>query len=108
MKAVILSINPRAQIIDICHNVNPQDILEAGLLLKSSFKYFPRNTVHLVVVDPGVGSKRRPILVRTKDYYFDNLRPLNWDKVFELLVIYKNNRMEKKVKELFERFNETK
>lgn len=70
MKAVILSINPRAQIIDICHNVNPQDILEAGLLLKSSFKYFPRNTVHLVVVDPGVGSKRRPILVRTKDYYF--------------------------------------
>ena len=47
-------------------------------------------------------------LYRTKDYYFDNLRPLNWDKVFELLVIYKNNRMEKKVKELFERFNETK
>ena len=46
MKAVILSINPQAQIIDICHNVNPQDILEAGLLLKSSFKYFPRNTVH--------------------------------------------------------------
>lgn len=48
------------------------------------------------------------ILYRTKDYYFDNPRSLNWDKVFELLAIYKNNRMEKKVKELFKRFNETK
>ncbi len=47
-------------------------------------------------------------LYRTKDYYFDNLRPLNWDKVFELLAIYKNNRMEKKVKQVFEKFNETK
>lgn len=48
------------------------------------------------------------ILYRTKDYYFDNLRPLNWDKVFELLPLYKNNRMEKKVKDLFKRFNEAK
>lgn len=47
-------------------------------------------------------------LYRTKDYYFDNLRPLNWDKVFKLLAIYKNNRMKKKVEELFGRFNENK
>lgn len=70
MKAVILSINPQAKIIDISHNINPQDIIAAGFLLKNSFRYFPSNTVHLVVVDPGVGTKRRPILVRTKDYYF--------------------------------------
>ena len=47
-------------------------------------------------------------LYRTKNHYFDNLRPLNWDKVFELLAIYKNNRMEKEVKQVFEKFNETK
>lgn len=47
-------------------------------------------------------------LYRTKDYYFDNLRSLNWDKVFELLAIYKNNRMEKKVKQVLKKFNETK
>lgn len=70
MKAVILNINPQAKIIDLCHNVKPQDIMEAAFLLKSSFKYFPKATVHLVVVDPGVGSRRRKILVETKNYYF--------------------------------------
>lgn len=70
MKAVILKINPQAQIIDICHGIKPQGILEAAFLLKSSFKYFPSDTVHLVVVDPAVGSRRKRLLVKTEDYFF--------------------------------------
>jgi hypothetical protein len=70
MKAVILKINPDAKIIDICHNIEPYDILGAGFILESSYKYFPKGTVHLVVVDPGVGSKRKAILVKTEDYFF--------------------------------------
>ncbi len=70
MKAAILKINPQAKIVDLSHNVSPQNIFEAAFLLKGSFKYFPKDTVHLVVVDPGVGSKRRKLLVKTKDYYF--------------------------------------
>jgi len=70
IKGVILKINPQAKIIDLSHNVTPQNIFEAAFLLKSSFKYFPKDTIHLVVVDPGVGSKRRKLLVKTKDYYF--------------------------------------
>jgi S-adenosylmethionine hydrolase len=70
MKGVILKINPQAKIIDLCHNVKPQDINEAAFLLLNSYKYFPKDTVHLVVVDPGVGSKRKRLLVKTKDYLF--------------------------------------
>jgi len=70
IKAVISRILPEAKIIDICHEVKPQDILEAALLLKSSYRYFPSGTVHLAVVDPGVGSKRRKILVKTRNYFF--------------------------------------
>jgi len=70
IKAVILKINPKSQIVDICHDIKPQDISEAAFLLKNSFRYFPSGTVHLVVVDPGVGSKRKKILVKTKNYFF--------------------------------------
>jgi hypothetical protein len=70
MKGVILKINPSAQLVDICHEIKPQGILEAAFLLRSSFKYFPYGCVHLVVVDPGVGSKRKNILVKTKNYFF--------------------------------------
>lgn len=70
IKAVILKINPRVEIIDLCHQLKPQDIFEAGFLLKGSFRYFPKGTVHLVVVDPGVGSQRKKIVVKTRDYYF--------------------------------------
>jgi hypothetical protein len=93
MKAVILKINPQAKIIDLCHNVMPQDILQAAFLLKNSFKYFPKGTVHLAVVDPGVGTKRRKILVKTKDYHFvapDNgvldlsLQGENIEKIIEI------------------------
>jgi len=70
IKAVILKINPDAQIVDICHEVRPQDITQAAFLLKASFKYFPFGTIHLVVVDPKVGSKRKRIVVKTRNYYF--------------------------------------
>jgi hypothetical protein len=70
MKAVILKVNPRAQILDICHGVKPQDIFGAAFLLGSAYAYFPHGTVHLVVVDPGVGSKRKGIIVETRNYLF--------------------------------------
>jgi S-adenosyl-L-methionine hydrolase (adenosine-forming) len=70
MKGVILGINSRVEIIDLCHGVSPQDILEAGFLLHCSYRYFPKGTIHLVVVDPGVGGRRRPVLAEgTHGYY---------------------------------------
>lgn len=70
MKGVILSINPRLNLVDISHNIRPQDISSAAFLLKSSYRYFPKRTIFLVVVDPGVGSKRSPIIIRSKNYFF--------------------------------------
>lgn len=70
IKGVILKINPQVRLVDITHEVSPQDIFEAGFILKNSFKYFPNRSIHLVVVDPGVGSKRRAILVEAGDYFF--------------------------------------
>lgn len=70
MKGVILKINPKAQIVDISHNITPQNIFEGAFLLAHSCKFFPKKTIHLVVVDPGVGSRRRPILVQTEEYFF--------------------------------------
>jgi hypothetical protein len=70
MKGVIYRINPQARIVDICHNVRPQDILQAAFLLRVSYAYFPKRTLHVVVVDPEVGTSRRPILVSTESYYF--------------------------------------
>lgn len=70
MKGVILGINPRVQVVDLCHGVSPQDILEAAFLLHCSYRYFPKSTIHLVVVDPGVGGKRRPLLAEGKHGYY--------------------------------------
>lgn len=69
VKGVILSVFPRALIIDITHNIKPQNISEASYLLFTSAPYFPPGTVHLAVVDPGVGTSRRPILVQTKKHF---------------------------------------
>jgi S-adenosylmethionine hydrolase len=62
MKGVILNINPQAQIIDICNSVQSFDVLDGALNISQAYKYFPADTVHVVVVDPGVGTPRRPIL----------------------------------------------
>jgi len=70
MKGVILNINPQARIVDLSHQVGPQQVDEAAYLLKSCYRYFPEGTVHVVVVDPGVGSARRPLLVTSSRYYF--------------------------------------
>jgi hypothetical protein len=70
MKGVILNINPLANIIDITHGISPQNIVEAAFTIETSFASFPSKTIHVVVVDPGVGSVRRPILVITDHYYF--------------------------------------
>lgn len=70
MKGVIMSINPDAHVIDITHNISRHNIFEASQTLLMSYRYFPRDTIHVVIVDPGVGSDRRPILVMMGDYYF--------------------------------------
>ena len=70
MKGVILRINPRVIIVDLCHEIAPQNIAQAAFLLKTSFRFFPPETIHVVVVDPGVGGKRRAIILRTGEAYF--------------------------------------
>jgi len=65
MKGVILGINPEAKLVDICHNIKPQSIGEAAFVLGSVFQFFPPGTIHVVVVDPGVGTERRGIILRT-------------------------------------------
>lgn len=62
MKGVILGIAPDAQLVDISHDIRSYDVVEAAFLVESTYRYFPEETVHIVVVDPGVGSPRRPIV----------------------------------------------
>jgi S-adenosylmethionine hydrolase len=70
MKGVILGIEPRARIVDITHDIAPFAITEAAFVLAEAARCFPPETVHVVVVDPGVGTSRRPILVCAAGQYF--------------------------------------
>lgn len=70
MKGAILSVNENAKIIDITHEIPPQDVRSASFTLRACYKNFPSKTIFVAVVDPGVGSNRRAILVETDDYYF--------------------------------------
>lgn len=70
MKGVMLRINPNLRFVDVSHQIPPQDIPEASFCLRSSYFYFPAGTIHLAVVDPGVGSGRRSLVVVTRDYLF--------------------------------------
>lgn len=70
MKGVILNICPDANLVDISHNVPPQDVMHGAFTLGSSHRYFPAGTIHLAVVDPGVGSARNPILLVTPHAYY--------------------------------------
>ncbi len=70
LKGVILGINSQTRIVDLSHHVAPHRIDEAAYLLKAAYRYFPDGTVHLAVVDPGVGSARRPLLVTSSRYFF--------------------------------------
>ena len=70
MKGVILSINPHATVVDITHEIEAGSIHDASLILKEAHTYFPKGTIHLGVVDPGVGSDRRPVIIRTEKFFF--------------------------------------
>jgi len=70
MKGVILRINPDVTIVDISHNVTAYDLLDGALTIGSAYSYFPPKTIHVVVVDPGVGTERRPLLVSAQNQYF--------------------------------------
>src|SRR5579872_547417 len=70
MKGVILGICPHAQIVDISHQVTPYEIPEAAFVLAQAWRCFAKKTVHVMVVDPGVGTERRPILAEAGGHYF--------------------------------------
>jgi len=70
MKGVILSVCPQAQIVDISHEVKPFGISEGAYLIAQAYRYYPARTVHVVVVDPGVGTSRRPILMEAAGQRF--------------------------------------
>ena len=70
MKGVVLELAPGTQIVDVCHTISPQNILEGAFVLAGIVDSFPAGTVHLVVVDPGVGTERRLIAVKLADQWF--------------------------------------
>lgn len=70
LKGVIYKINPAATIVDLTHGIHAQDIMQASFQLYTAFEYFPENTIFCCVVDPGVGSDRKPILIKTRNYFF--------------------------------------
>lgn len=70
MKGVILGICPGAQLVDLSHDIAPQDVLEGALCLEAAVRYFPPETIHLAVVDPGVGSARRGLAIRASGQSF--------------------------------------
>jgi S-adenosyl-L-methionine hydrolase (adenosine-forming) len=70
MKGVIAGINPQVQVIDLTHGIPAQDVLAGALTLRHSAAYFPRGTIHVAVVDPGVGTARRPLLIEFEGSYF--------------------------------------
>ncbi|RLA96831.1 MAG: hypothetical protein DRG32_04700 [Deltaproteobacteria bacterium] len=70
MKGVILRIAPETRIVDLAHEIPPHDITAAALVLRGTYRYFPEGSIHVVVVDPGVGGKRRPLLIATERYRF--------------------------------------
>jgi S-adenosylmethionine hydrolase len=69
MKGVIFSINPQAQVIDLSHGVPAEDVFAGALLIQHAVRYFPPGTIHVVVVDPGVGSSRNALLIECEGMY---------------------------------------
>lgn len=70
MKGVVLTINPQATFVDLSHHVPPHSVDDAAYLLNSCYRYFPKGTVHVAVVDPGVGSERRALIAKSERYFF--------------------------------------
>jgi S-adenosylmethionine hydrolase len=70
MKGVVLGIAPDVRIVDITHEIHAFEPMEAGFVIAQAYPYFPKRTIHVVVIDPGVGTTRRPILVEAAGQYF--------------------------------------
>lgn len=70
MHGVVLNIEPETRIVDICHAIASYDILDGAWTIAQAYRFFPPRTAHVIVVDPGVGGKRRPILAETENYFF--------------------------------------
>lgn len=70
MKGVLLAVSPQAQIVDITHDIEPGNVRQAAFVLGTSYKYFPKDTVHVVVVDPGVGTERNALCLKGLGQYF--------------------------------------
>lgn len=70
MKGVVLGIAPTARIVDITHEVQPFEVTDGAYTIAQTYRYFPKKTIHVVVVDPGVGSTRRPLLAEMAGQYF--------------------------------------
>src|SRR5262245_23759007 len=70
MKGVMLGITPAARLVDISHDIRSYDVFEAAALIESAYPYFPLGPVHLIVVDPGVGSARRPLAAAARGHIF--------------------------------------
>jgi len=97
IKGVILGINSDAIIVDLAHDLLPQNIRQGAFLLKSAYKFFPKGSIFMCVVDPGVGSNRKAIVVRTRNYIFvgpDNglLYPAITEDGIYFMVVIKNTR----------------
>jgi len=88
MKGVIYSIDQDAKIVDLCHDIQPQNIIEASWILKNNYKYFPKGATFCCVVDPGVGTERKALAVKTDNYFFaapDN--GLLWETLKEQKIV---------------------
>lgn len=70
MKGVVLQLNPQATIVDISHHIDPQSVVQGAFVLGSAYRFFPWDTIHVAVVDPGVGTSRRAILLVSQDGLF--------------------------------------
>ena len=70
MKGVILGIDPDARIVDMSHDIPPQDVLACAFVLSTAYRHFPKGAIHVLVVDPGVGTRRRGIVLQTSDATF--------------------------------------
>jgi len=88
MKAIVYGVDKDAKIVDLCHDIRPQSIIEAAWILKNNYGYFPKGSVFCCVVDPGVGTERKALAVKTDSYYFvapDN--GLLWESLKEQTVL---------------------
>ena len=70
VKGAILSINPEARVVDVTHSIEPQNVQQAAFILSAAYRYFPKHTIHVAIVDPGVGSEREGIILKTHSAVF--------------------------------------